>query len=540
VIRHFASLKARLIRNGLRGGGIRLVGFIVGVVLGGQLAVSGFALLALPPNEIQSRAALPVGLFAGLMVAWIVFPLFGYGIDETLDPDRLNLLPLPRWRLMAGLLAASCVGIAPVATLTALSGALVGYRAPGLGTLVVAAAVLIELALCLVASRAVTTALSRLLRSRKARDIWLVLLTFFFVALGLLGQLPRLLGSGRKLTPAGAHRVVSVLGWLPPGLAGRAVGEAGSGHSALAALELVPAAAFVLLGMAWWSRNLERLTTTAEAHPSGARAPSAEPAGRATAPDLFPRFATFLPRNRRGAVAAKEIRYLWREPALRAQRFTTGIFLMAGLVATAVSPGLHRPPAVLASAAAVWWLGLNALSQFAADRGAYWMNAVAAGDPADDLIGKNMAIMLVNLPVFLVLGAAVAEITHGWGYLPLAAALGVGALGVAYGVGNVVSVRLAQPLPESTTNLWAARSGQGCGTALLMLLVLFLSQALILPVAALVAVGFLVFRPMLVVAAVVAPLYGAAAYVIGLRMAGGWLREHQAELLVSLSPRRMA
>jgi len=63
---------------------------------------------------------------------------------------------------------------------------------------------------------------------------------------------------------------------------------------------------------------------------------------------------------------------------------------------------------------------------------------------------------------------------------------------------------------------------------------------LLLPLLALVGVGFFAWRPALAIACPVAVLYGLAVWRIGLGMSARWLREHQPELLAALSPRRAA
>ena len=88
--------------------------------------------------------------------------------------------------------------------------------------------------------------------------------------------------------------------------------------------------------------------------------------------------------------------------------------------------------------------------------------------------------------------------------------------------------------------MWAARSGQGCGTALIMLGALFVDQLLLTPVAALVVAGLVWWTPLLFVAAPVAVAYGALLYRTGFRMAARWIRANQPELLEALSPRQAA
>jgi len=151
MARLFVRLKLRLIRNGLKGRRFQLVSLIAGLVFGANIAVIGFGLLAGPPNG-PGHLAIPVRAFFITFVGWFLVPLAGSGVDETLDPGRLMLLPLSRRDLMLGLLAASAVGIAPIATLVTLSGALVGYGRSWQGVLMVLIAVLLGFALCLAVS----------------------------------------------------------------------------------------------------------------------------------------------------------------------------------------------------------------------------------------------------------------------------------------------------------------------------------------------------------------------------------------------------
>lgn len=532
MARLFFRLKLRLVRNGMRAKGFRVVSFAVGVLFGLELGLLGFFSLAVPPERLAARVAIPVMAFTVLFIGWVLVPILGLGLDETLDPSRLMLIPLSRRQLMGGLFVASATGIAPAATVLALSGALLGYASFGMGTPVVAAAVTIEFALCLIAARAVTTAGSRALRSRRARDLWVVITFLIILALNALFLLARFLG-GHHIQHLG-ERLAGLGQWFPPGMLGRAVVDADHGRIGIAAIELLPAIVLLVLLALWWEANVERLTTLVEVAVSPPRTVRMGERAKST---LYPSMATFLPRNRWGAMAAKDLRYLWREPAQRAQRLTSFLFALTGVVVIALVRSAQQPPTTLVSTAFLWWFSLMAMGQFAFDRSSYWMNVVSSGDPQDDLDGKNAAIVLVNLPIFLAFSLVVAALTHGWVYLPVAFGTGLGALGVALGVGNVASVRFAQPLPESTTNLWAQRTGTGFETALVMLCVLLVSQLLVAPIAALVLFGLFVWKPMLTIAVLVSVGYGAAVYLIGRHMAAGWLRWHQAELLAALSPR---
>ncbi len=526
MARLFVRLKLTLLGRGLRGRGLRVASFVAGGLFGLVIALDGFGLLAVAGHRADVRAAAPVVAFT------LAFPIFGWGLDETLDPSRLALLPLRRRDLMGGLLAASAVGIAPAATLLALCGTLAGYATVA-GAAVVAAAILVELGLCLVAARAVTTVLSRVMRSRRGRDAWAVVASLFGLLVVFLGQLPRLVG--RTPNEGALARAAAIMRWLPPGMLGRAVVEAGRGRVLVPILELLPATGLAALFGWWWASSLERMLTTVE-RPAPLEAGSGTPG---SVDELFGRLGRILPRDRRGAVAAKDLRYLRRDPMLRVQRVMVLLYGAAFVVFIVVTARRHDLPVlVLAAAALAWWLASGALGQFGSDRSAYWMNVVAAGDPADDLVGKNAAVALAVAPAFVVAAVVAAAVTGGWDYLPLATALAVAAVAVRLAPGNNVSVRLARPMPESRTNLWSGRTGQGCGTALVLFGVVLVDQLLLAPLAGLVLAGLFGWRPLLWVAVPVSVLYTAVLYRTGFRLAARWLRGHQAELLEALSPRR--
>src|SRR5437762_2877050 len=88
------------------------------------------------------------------------------------------------WQRRMGLI----MGAVAAATLLGLSGAVIGYTTSPASLVVVAAAIVVEVALCLTASRAVITALSRMLRSRRGRDVSVILVAL----VALLPQLLRL------------------------------------------------------------------------------------------------------------------------------------------------------------------------------------------------------------------------------------------------------------------------------------------------------------------------------------------------------------
>ncbi len=532
MARVFVRLKLRLLANSLRGSPARVVGMVLGVLLALPLTAVGTFLLATLPRS-HPRIALPltVLVFLGLAFGWVWFPLTLFAADATLDPTRLALLPLRPRQLMTGLFAASCVGVAPLATMLVLAGAVVGFAPAGPGVLLVALAAAGELALCVTASRALTTALSRWLRSRKARDLAVLVVSVSTLALNLAFQaLSRSLQHARPGSLRGVGGVALLLGWSPPGLAAHAMASARVGRLGVALAELAGVAAAVLaLVWVWWT-SLERVLTTVE--------PGSPPARKAIA-GLWPRLLGFLPRDARTAVAVKDLRYLVRHPRLRVQALTVALFGVALVVFTDVTPALHRPEGVFGALGILWLFGQNTMNQFGLDGAAYWTNVAAGTDPRTDVEGKNLATALVALALLGALAVALAALTGGWAYVPVAVCAGVALLGSVLAVGDYVSARFPFPVPDAPTNLWAGQSaGHGCLVGLAQLVAIAVEWALLAPVAAVVVVGIVWWKPALAVACPLALAYGALVWWLGVGLASEALRGRQPELLAALSPRR--
>ncbi|HZD01739.1 MAG TPA: hypothetical protein VFA46_16560 [Actinomycetes bacterium] len=537
MARHFARLKLTLLRSGLRiGGWQQMVGLVASVLFALPLAAGGFlALAALRAASAEVAEIVAVLGFVLLFLAWAVLPLLTFTADSSLDPARLALLPLRPRQLAVGLFVASCIGVAPLATLAALAGAVVGFAPAGPGLLVVVLAVLLEFALCILVARALTTALSRWLRSRRVRDLAIVVASLGALTLNLAFQVlvrvahPSGIGDlGWLRSPAEA------LGWLPPGLAARAMAEAGRGGSlAVATAELLGGAVTVLLLAWWWYASLERVLTTVE--------PAGRPGrGAGAEVGLLPRTVRrLLPLDQRGAVAAKDLRYFARHPRLRVLWVTTGLFSAALPAFLLLTRGGPRQGAALGALAGLYMLNSSALNQFGPDGPAYWTNVASGRDPRGDLVGKNLALALPGFALVAVVATLLTALGGGWVYLPVTLCLTAGALGVLLGVADFVSVRFPFPVSTVSSNVWASPgAGAGCLVGLVQLLAMAVEGAALAPLAILLTVGIALWRPALLVLCLVAPPYGYVFWRLGVRVGTEWLEGHQPELLAALSPRR--
>lgn len=522
-------LKLRLIRNRLRQsrGGVALVlGAIVAIWAGfGGL---GWAIAASHADDPRGARAFVVLGATALLLGWSLLPLLTFGTDETLDPARLQLLPVAPRSLVRGLLLASFIGFAPFAVLLTLTGVVIGYGS-GAATLVVLVAVVLLAVLCATCARLLATALAASLTSRRGRD----LIIGVGALLGVGFQAIRFVHFDASNAALVDH-VSNVARWFPPGMLGQAIVDARSGEWARPLLELVPTLVVVPLLLAAWARVLERSLTVVKTGSS--KAPKL--AHKERPASLFPRFARPLPRTPWGAVAAKELRYVSRDPRRRvasAQLVAVGI---GGSIWVAVSVGSLSPHTVVLASLTGYLALIGATNQFGFDGGALWLDIVAGNRVRDELIGKNVALLAQVLPVVFLSSVVLAAASGGWIYVPAALVIAVAGLGAGLAVANVASVRYPMRIPDTRSPFGGAGAGQGCALGVLLLVGMFLQVLLLLPVA--IATGLCVaFAPaLLIVVAPACAAYGFALWRLGLASAVRWAWWRQPELLLAVDPRR--
>jgi ABC-2 type transport system permease protein len=530
VARQFALLKLRLVRNGLRSPQYAVL-FTIGSAGAAVVSFAGFVFLAtLRTDAIRWDATLVA--FAAVTVVWTVLPLMGFGTDETLDPQRLALLPLRRGQLLRGLLVAALIGIAPIATAFALAGAIVGLARDFLTASLILGAIAGTLVLCVVASRTLIALLAPLLRSRRGRD----LLVMTIVLAAFVPQSFRLFGArgGTENTRHAIAEIANRVQYTPFGWGGLAASEAGQGN-VLASLGALAAIAALVVVLLWvWSLAIPRAMTATDL--AAAEVARGRRAGRTTT--LFPGLLPFLPRTRAGAVAAKELRYYVRDPRRRAPVFAAlivpGLFLFSMLREAQNRPGSSTMLALVALLPAS---GLT-LNQFGLDGAALWSTIVAGNDPRSELVGKNLATAIIVVPLVAVPALLAAAITNGWHYVPITVGLAPGMLGVVLAVGNMVSVWVPYALPDRRNPL-AGNPGQGCVGGLAAMTALLVDAIILVPVGVVTAIALhsLPLAAATIVSVGCATVYGALAWRVGMRSASRYLWWRMPELLDAVSPR---
>ena len=461
-----------------------------------------------------------------LHVVWVVLPIMASAMDATLDPRSFEALPLRSTELGRGLLAASVAGPGGLATvLFVVVGFGVGlWPGPvGVVTAPVLAALLVLISV--VSGRLATTVISDLLARSRAGEIG-------SVVAGLLSGLAVLVTLNTMPQQVEAF-TFQIPGWVP-WLAVVPSGAVGSAFEAIAAGSWTVAVAtaawatVTLAGLVWaYSRSLDRLQTRSITRTAGKVGSNADVLGS--------RLGRLVPSAPTRVVAAKEVRYLRRDPRLRAQLLGGFVTVMVfGFVAAST---LDTPFASFLAVLATWAV-IAALvpNQFGADGGSFWVYVAAPTDLRAVLAGKNIALAVVAGPVAVTVGVAGAVVGGTAVHLVTAIASSAIVFFVWTAVGNITSVFGAFPLPER--QLFGSNVG-GSGRAVVVSLAgLAASGVLTGPAALGIGLAILVAGPGAGFAAAVAGIvYSAFVYGMSWRIVSGLAAERRFALIDALDSR---
>lgn len=500
AVRSFSRGKARAI--------IGLVALVVGV---GPLVVAvavgtAFGYLRLPHTlAVQLLFAVMTGVY----LIWTALPLLQYTLNEGLDVTRLQTYPISRAELMVTLVLATVFDVGTIAILVVFIPVVIGWSPTPLAALFAVVALFLAYIHTIGMSQLVMAALMGMLRSRRYRDLSIIIFAVLGGACSAFGQVAGRLIPGADPNALLQVRVDTYLQYTPPGAAARAIVLAASGDYFTATLWLGGLAALVPVLLWLWSVVLERGITSAEtagAAPTRRERRQAAVA-RERANSLNGQSAsngaalavTSTTKRWRGplsgpalAIAAKDALYLWRDPQLKAALLSSLWLLI--LVLLPYSGGRQtgfalQPYRVLFAAVPTLVLTLNlSLNALGMERGGLQMLYLFPVRPRDVFWGKNLTVGLITFAAQVVLAVGLAVITGGWVYIPMALAGGLAAVLVLLGCGNVTSVLLPFRVRELRMGRNSLSSENGMLRAILSMVTLSITAGLLLPVFAAIAI----------------------------------------------------
>ncbi|MFD3313338.1 transporter [Streptomyces sp. NPDC058694] len=432
-------LKLSLLRNGLRQSSGRravYVASLVIVLLFAALQLIG--LIALRGNTYAMTVT--VLLTAVLALGWAVMPLFFSGGDETLDPTRLVMLPLRPQPLVRALLVASLVGIGPLFTLCLLVGSVIAMAHGAAAYVTGVVAVVLALLVCVALARTVATANTRLLTSRKGRD--LAVLSGLVIAVG--AQVVNF--GAQKLNSSGMSTLdpaADVVRWVPPASALGAVDSVSEGSYAVGLAQLALSGVALAVLLALWQRSLTRLMTSPDGSTLQAAEPSRDKAGRSSG------LGRLLPAGRTGTVMERSLRYVWRDPKTKAAWVTS---LAIGLIVP-VFNALQGTGSIYFACFAAGMLGIQMYNQFGQDTSAFWMVAMTISSTRDayvELRARALALLVITLPYAALVCVLTTALLGDWAALPEVFGLSFALLGAMLATGAWSSARFPYSIPQES------------------------------------------------------------------------------------------
>ena len=457
MVAQLAFLKLRLLWNGLRADWQRRFGFPATMLaLGaGAAFLAGRYTDTMADLSAAARPGFTHWAALGFFAIWVTLPVVVFPLDENLDPAQFSLAPIPPVQFVGGLALAAMIAPSVVVPLIVL-GTNVSLHSSALVAAIWSS--MLFFALMIVSGQLFTTVISAVLRTRRGRDLAMLIV----LGIGVVGfgaqQIVR-----RAVDESGLQGAVlanPISDWalvLPPVAAQRVLTEAVDGRWGAALGWSVVTAAWIVVLAAIWNRLLQWLMTTPEAHAGPARASRS----RGLAGGRFGwGVATVL--------ARKELRFFVRDP--RQRLVWTGAVIFLGLVASSILVGTTgigqfrtREWIPLLAPGLVLFVGLPiALNMFGWERNAASFLFVLPAATRRLVMGKNLAAATALAFETVLLGILLAWLSDSWSVIRFLPALALCAIGCQLAVGNLVSVIAPLRLPREGTDVFSQATEQGC------------------------------------------------------------------------------
>ena len=518
----FVRLKLALLRGGFSTSRASLVLYTIGTVVSIALGIAVGALLTgLFSKGTVTGAAFTLVLFTLVWLMWIVGPMLNSSQgDQTLDPSRLELLPLTRGQQVRGPLIAGLVSPAALGTLIGALGPALGSAmstAARLGAIVVA--VLFVLG-CVAWSRALAAVFTGALNTRRGRDLTVAVSGIVGVGVYLISQ--RLAADTGSLIDSRSSGAYQVLVVLPPAALGESLERMRNGDW-LVALALLGWGLVGILGaLLLWNWALARRLDG-----GGGTRRSSQLTGPVGDSVLYQPVVDWLPRDAFGATAAKEMRYYLFRSTLQLQQLVLGIVFALIFVGREVFDDRSGPQSDYIGALVLFIvLFQSAPNVFGIDNSAVSVYLLSGVKMSSVLFGKLLALLLIGLPLGIVLQLIATGLHGDWSRLPLGLAVLPVPWLVWLGLGSQISVRGAFPVRpgrKSASGIALAATFGGLVVGLLILAVLL---------GAAIVVGRAAGSPWAGI--VVVWLLGLAIGYFGMRDAGRRLDRDPTALLIKL------
>ncbi|MFC8681891.1 hypothetical protein ACFT30_10235 [Microbacterium ureisolvens] len=518
-------LRFRVLGNQLARSPWQLVGFIFGALYG-VLVLVGIvaALVLLGFGDVGLAGTVIVGAGSLVTLGWALVPLVAFGVDTTLDPERLVVFPMSTTRMMVALTVVAVCGIPGMITSAAALATVATWAhwPAAVGAWLVSTPVAVLTAV--VASRAVSTVASGVGSGRRFREVAGILI---FIPLILAGPIIVGLASGVAVNAATLAEVVPLLGWTPLGAAWAVPADAATGDLGAAAakllIALVTLAALWLLWRAALARSLVRPRHTSTA------------AVRPGALGWFGR----VPTGATGAIFARAVTYWTRDP--RYLRQLIAVPLVPVLLWFYAREG--DPLVALAFSAPIiaFIIGIVVYADISYDGTAFGTELATGARGRADRLGRILAAAALAVPLVVLAAILPFAFAGDWTQFPGVLGMALGILFTCYGVCAVTSAQLVVPVAGSGDNPFKRVPGTTFLQGLAFFGIWLVALALSAPA---VIVGFIAYftqnSALSWVALAVGIVLGVAVLVAGILIGGRMLDSSGPVLLARLKAMKNA
>jgi ABC-2 type transport system permease protein len=529
LVRIAISLRWRLVRNRARrlGKYSNRLGVAAGVGYA-VLSILGLMGAQFATDRVAERTV--VLHLSAMALGWIFGPILLGGVDETVDPTRLALMPLKTSELFCVQVAGALSGIGPLAAMTALGlGLPLGFMSlsvgppvigPILGFLACALAAGAMIAMAVGLARSTAALLTIAQRSRRGRDLGVLIAALVGGSLFVIAQL-----AGRLGGTAG-RRLVDGLAWTPWGWCAKAVIAVRDGSLATAYLWVVMAVVVATAAMWSWSRLTVFLLRNGELI-ARSHQRSGGPALRGA-------------RTEFGAALARQWIYLRRSPNQRVGLVFGTLFGVAFPVLQILQNGVERADGVIFGVLLAMLVNVGAAGNVIGfDAGSLWMEVLAGGPRRAQLLARSLgALPNLLLPTWLS-GIVVSIWTQRFSSTLLVAFLAIPVAIIVLAEGLVTSTVAAFPISDGDNPFGNRQAMQGRGIRLVVAALVGLSAIglLTMPVVIAAYLGRHEWWGWLSIG--LGTLYALGVAALVLRWATRRLRGREPEFIALLAPRAL-
>lgn len=518
-------LRFRVLGNQLARSPWQLVGFILGALYGALILVGIVAgLVALGFADVRLAGIVIVGAGSLVTLGWALIPLVAFGVDTTLDPDRLVVFPLTTSRMMVALTLAAVCGIPGIITSAAAIATIATWAHWPAALVAWLVSTPLAVLTAVVASRAVATVASGFGGGRRFREVAGILI---FIPLILAGPIIVGLANGVTVNADTIAELVPLLGWTPLGAAWAVPADAAAGDLPAAAAKLLIAlatlAALWLLWRASLARSLVRPRLTSAA------------AVRAGSIGWFGR----VPSGAAGAVFARSLTYWTRDP--RYLRQLIAVPLVPVLLWFYARDG--DPFVALAFSAPIiaFIIGIVVYADISYDGTAFGTEVATGARGRADRLGRILAAAAVAVPLVLLAAALPFVFAGDWTQLPGILGMALGILFTCYGVCAVTSAQLVVPVPGSGDNPFKRVPGTTFLQGMAFFGIWLVALALSAPAIIVGLIGYFMQNPTLSwIAFAIGIVGGTAVLVAGILIGGRMLDSTGPVLLARLKAMKNA